>query len=385
MSRGEPKLSHGRWTAVIGAIGIVCAAAVLALAGAAAAEEDSQAGAPAGPDTARADSAYTDLAAFPIVFYTPETGLGFGAAGAYFIRPQGATRPSSISGIAFYSTRGNLQIGIAPELYSRDASRRITGGLSYQDFPQYFYGIGNDTEKEMQEEYTSRAAILNFVYQRRFYRGMRTGLRYHFRYERVTEVEEDGMLSTGEVPGTEEHKVSGLGILTTWDNRDNIVFTRKGTFVELLGIYYGDIFGSDYEYSRISFDVRLFTPVIGEHSVALRGLTTVVSGEAPFQDLATLGGAFLMRGYDDGRFRDKSRLVFQGEYRSAYWWRLAVTVFGSYGGVAHRASDLDFGSFRYAAGLGLRVRLNDENFNLRVDVGVGEDSDGFYIVAGEAF
>lgn len=339
----------------------------------------------ASADSSKADSTYTDLAAFPIAFYTPETGFGMGAAGAYFFKPHPESRPSSIGAIAFYSTRGNLSVGIAPELYSRDGSRRITAALSYENFPQSFWGIGNDTEKEMEEEYTSRAVNFDFSFQRRFYRGMRVGLRYNFRYERVTEVEEDGLLVTGEVPGTEEHKVSGLGIVTTWDNRDNIIFTRKGTFVEFLGMYYGDILGSDYEYSRVSFDARLFTPIAGEHSVALRGLATNVAGEAPFQDLPVLGGAFLMRGYDVGRFRDKSRMIFQAEYRSAYWWRFSAAVFGSYGGVAHRLSDLDFGSFRYAAGAGMRFRLNDENFNLRIDAGVGENSSGFYIVAGEAF
>ena len=342
-----------------------------------------QAAASAG--SAGADSAYTDLAVLPIVFYTPETGVAMGAAGAYFFKPHPESRPSSISAIMFYSQRGNLMVGLSPELYSRDGSRRIMIGVSYEEFPQSYWGIGDDTTNEMEEEYTSRSVGFEALVQRRFFRGVRLGLRYRFRYERLTDVEEDGMLSTGDVPGTEEHVVSGLGIVSTWDKRDNIYFSRKGTFVEILGMYSGGFLGSDYEYSRFSFDTRWFTPLIGEHTLALRALATAIAGEVPFQDLPRLGGAYLMRGYDDGRFRDEARVVFQAEYRSAYWRGFCVALFGSYGDVAHRLGDLDLGAFKHAAGIGVRYRLNEENFNLRIDFGWGENSSGFYFIAGDAF
>jgi len=342
-------------------------------------------GAAAGADGAMADSAYTDLVVLPIVFYTPETGVAFGAAGAYFFRPHPESRTSSLSGIGFYSQRGNLLLGITPELYSRDGSHRMLLGVSYQDFPQSFWGIGGDTTGEMEEEYTSRAVMFNCLFQHRFLRGARAGLRYKFRYERLTDVEEGGMLSEGILPGADEHIVSGLGVVATWDKRDNIFFSKKGAFVEALAVYHGDLLGSDYAYGEVSLDARLYAPLYGDHSLALRGLTASASGDVPFQELPRLGGAFLLRGYDEGRFRDKVLVAFQAEYRSAYWGRVGIAVFGSYADVAGRWGDLDPRSFKYAAGMGVRFRLNEENFNLRIDAAVGEDSDGFYFVAGEAF
>ena len=333
----------------------------------------------------QADSAYTDLALLPIAFYTPETGMALGAAGAYFFKPHPESRPSSVSAIMFYSQRGNLLIGVEPELYARDGSRRILFGLSYENFPQSFWGVGGDTDSEMEEDYTSRAVYFSFLAQKRFYPGMRVGMRYRFRYERMTDVEEDRGLSAGDLPGTDEHIISGLGIVPTWDSRDNIYFARSGTFVELLAMYYADILGSDYEFTRLSLDVKWFTRLVGEHSLALRAVTTAAAGDVPFQDLPRLGGAYLMRGYNEGRYRDEARLIFQAEYRSAYWWRLGMVVFGSYGDVAPGLGDLDVGSFKYSAGFGLRFRLNEEDYNVRFDFGFAEGSSGFYFMAGEAF
>ena len=94
-----------------------------------------------------------------------------------------------------------------------------------------------------------------------------------------------------------------------------------------------------------------------------------------------------MRGYYDGRFRDKNQVVLQAEYRVPLFWRLGMVAFGGFGTVSNNFSDLDIQYLKYSSGLGLRVALNkSEKLNLRLDYGIGQGkAKGFYFQLGEAF
>ena len=49
--------------------------------------------------------------------------------------------------------------------------------------------------------------------------------------------------------------------------------------------------------------------------LALQAYAFINNGDVPLRSLASLGGANSMRGYYDGRYRDKDQIVFQAEYR----------------------------------------------------------------------
>ena len=53
-------------------------------------------------------------------------------------------------------------------------------------------------------------------------------------------------------------------------------------------------------------------------------------GDAPFYDLAILGGDRIARGYFYGRFRDLHLSTLQVEYRSPYLWRFGLAAFWWY-------------------------------------------------------
>jgi outer membrane protein assembly factor BamA len=103
--------------------------------------------------------------------------------------------------------------------------------------------------------------------------------------------------------------------------------------------------------------------------------------------MAALGGSTSMRGYYDGRYRDRSQVVFQAEYRFPLIGRLGGAAFLSYGDVSPRLSQFDLLRFKYSYGTGLRFRVNPrERLNLRIDYGWGKGkSQGLYFTLGEAF
>ena len=122
-------------------------------------------------------------------------------------------------------------------------------------------------------------------------------------------------------------------------------------------------------------------PFIASHVLAVQGYMNVINGEPPFYMLSLLGGQYLMRGYYEGRYRDKNMLAVQMEYRLPRWKRIGATGF-----VAPATSNFALKNLKPSAGLGLRYLLVPvEKINLRLDLGWGKDSSGFYLAMAEAF
>jgi outer membrane protein assembly factor BamA len=99
-----------------------------------------------------------------------------------------------------------------------------------------------------------------------------------------------------------------------------------------------------------------------------------------------LGGPSLLRGYREGRFRDRRLAVLEGEVRFPIAWRFGGVVFAGVGDVAHDAGDVPaLRELERALGLGVRFRMNDAGVRLRADGAWGREGGGLYLSVGEAF
>ena len=109
--------------------------------------------------------------------------------------------------------------------------------------------------------------------------------------------------------------------------------------------------------------------------------------EIPIRSIATLGGSNRMRGYYEGRYRDKQVFVFQSEVRLPVYKRFGAVVFGSLGDVGKTINDFSLSDLKYSYGGGLRFAVNKtEKLNIRIDYGIaGNGSSGLYFQLGEAF
>ena len=112
----------------------------------------------------------------------------------------------------------------------------------------------------------------------------------------------------------------------------------------------------------------------------------VCGGTVPFNRLPELGGAKLLRGYYEGRFREKNLLALQGEFRSPLYKRFGFTLYAGAGAVAREFSGLTEARWKWTAGAGLRFRLRrDSRLNLRLDVAGNHETFGVYFLGLEAF
>ena len=134
----------------------------------------------------------------------------------------------------------------------------------------------------------------------------------------------------------------------------------------------------DRDLERFSFtnwdvDVRRYLPILHRaRTIALRAWLSSsrpdAGHEVPFYLQPTLGGGYSLRGFPSFRFRDRSLLLVQGEYR----WRVNEFVTGAIfyetGAVARRLEDLD--SFERSYGIGLRAGSRN-GVALRAEVALG--------------
>jgi len=323
----------------------------------------------------------------PVLFYAPETGLGFGASAAYVYRHRGSTvrdRPSVFAAVFILTTRAQLMASLGGNHYWSRERNLLQGGVLYRKFPNLFFGIGNDNPVDGGEDYTDEGPALNLEYLRLIAPSLRAGLTLDAGSSSITETEA-GRLSSGLVPGSSGGNVVGLGASANLDNRDNINYTRSGGLYAVRWRGYDQAIGSDYDFTSTTIDFRAFTHlrglVLGAHAVGMHS-----TGVVPFQLMPALGGDNLLRGYFAGRFRDNDLLAFQLEARFRVWWRFGMVVFGSAGQVAHQPSEIAMSRFHPSYGFGIRfLIISQESLHLRMDFGFGEDESGFYLGFGEVF
>lgn len=339
--------------------------------------------------TSRSDSLQktrSGIYPLPIIFYTPETGWAGGAAAWYLIRDTSSQRASSISGDVIYTQKNQIIVELNGDVYLNRDTYRLLTYLSFQRFPNKFFGTGNYTALSAEETYTPQSVVFHAVLYGHLYSRFNVGPLV--RYERVSMRETDpaGLLASGNIVGSQGGKASGLGVVANWDSRDNTFATTAGSFYQLTGLIYRSVFGSDYNYTDVQIDARNFFELLPTQVLAIQAGGEFIDGSSPFQNLVQFGGQNLLRGYFAGRYRDKNGVAIQADYRIPIWWRFGLVGFA---GVAQVASSVDhfaLNRFWFAGGLGLRFFWNpEERISLRLDYGIGNDSSGMYITVTEAF
>jgi len=327
----------------------------------------------------------SSLSVLPFAFYSPQTKFAFGALPTYIYYTSSVSRPSSMSTPVYYTTQKQFSGALKPEYYSIDNSLYFVSEIVFLKWPEYFYGIGSNTLKENEEEYTINYYGVKFTAQHEFFSGFYFGINYDFGYVKFSKTEIGGTLESGTVTGSQNGDVSGLGLSSSYDTRDKIFFPGNGNYHQIKSNFYGSGLGSDYTYNRYTIDLRRYFTLKENHYIAIQTLGDFIDGDPPFTVLPRIGN--IIRGYYPTRYSDKSLLAFQAEYRLVpLWKRMGIVVFSGVGGVAPEISEFDSDDFKFAAGVGIRyIFIEEEMLNLSIDIGFGESGAEFYMAIGEVF
>ena len=327
------------------------------------------------------------IGAFPVIFYSDETRLAGGGGAQVMFGEQNERFSSSAGLMGFYTQNKQYIFIIAPEIYLKNDSYKITGYFGYSYFPDTFFGIGNNTKKDDEENYTGRLYKINPVIQKKIIPNLFVGVQYDYTYGKVFKTEDGRQLESGWVPGSEGGRASGFGVNATWDSRDNNLYPVSGSFHQFTASSYGSALESDYTFNSYLIDLRHYRQIFGKHIIAFQGVTSINTGCPSFQflnEVSSLGK--YLRGYTNTRFVDKNVVAFQTEYRMPLYWRFGLVAFAGLGQVADKIEKMEFSEFKPSGGLGLRFALiPDQKVNLRIDMGVGKDDGSFDISIMETF
>jgi len=347
---------------------------------------------PIEPDSGKLDSSKDRrlrLIPSPAFGLEPETGFFFGALVLFTLRlyDDSVTRTSNGKFEIDYTQKNQILIESEWNLMFKEDKYILNGENSYKKFPDFFYGIGNNTLEADSELYSYNRINLYNAFLYKLYDHWFIGIQY--RYDRMfnVEIEAGSMLDTGLIVGANGSTTSGIGYIINWDSRDNLLNASEGSYFWYSSTFFTSGLGSSFPFTNHWIDARKYFSTVKDQVLALHLMGQFNTNDPPFNMLALMGSSRDMRGYYKGRFRDRQYITFQAEYRVPVWKRFGFVVFGGVGDVAYSLSGFSASTLKPSVGGGLRYKLDKkENVNLRVDFGLGQNgTTGFYISFGEAF
>jgi hypothetical protein len=178
------------------------------------------------------------------------------------------------------------------------------------------------------------------------------------------------------------------GLQLELDTRDDDYWPTRGTIVKVKSWFYASGLGSTRDFQRYSALGSWYTPMRGDQLILATNIYALgAAGDAPFYALPSIGfGEAGLRGYTQGRYRDRVSLTAQAELRYHSKGRFGAVVFGGFGQVAPELGDLGQADVLPAGGLGLRYQLtNRYPMHMRFDYAWGKNEEMFYFSVVEAF
>jgi len=327
----------------------------------------------------------------PVIMRSVETDWSGGAvlSSTFHLKLKDTvTRTSNMQALVLYTVKKQFIAALNGSTYFTNEKYILNYQVSYSSFPDKFWGLGQNAPDSNEEAYSYRQYYIYIHLLRKLGNNFFAGGLFELQHVGHINYISGGLFDKEQVAGRKGYLISGLGGSITYDNRKDAFAPDQGNFIQFYFNHFDRIFGSDYNYTNLVIDARKFFRVYKEQVLAIQAYSFSNIGDSvPVRSLATFGGSSSMRGFYDGRYRDKNQLVFQAEYRMPVIKRVGVVLFGSFGDIGHTLFDYSFNNLKYAYGAGLRFALTKkEKLNLRLDYGIGQHhNDGLYFQLGEAF
>jgi hypothetical protein len=324
----------------------------------------------------------------PVVYYSPETRLGFGILGtANANLGDSSTMTSYLQSSVIYTLNQQYEISNIGRLYTNQNKHIVQYRFYYTYFPEYYYGYETSSPEDFEELIDYRRLWIElrkyWKIRRHYYGGLFT------RFNSVYDVNYrfEGGLSDSGVPGNNGYHILGLAPSFSSDKRDSQVYPRSGHFVEVYWMAYPGI-SSNFVFGNFRTDWRIYRPLnkLRDDVLTFQLVVNLNEGTVPFRDMADIGGPVITRGYYRGYYRFKNLYALQAEYRFMVhkYVGFAAWVGGAF--VSEVWTQPFEHSFKPNAGIGLRLRINQKDkLNLRADYGFGTNQSGLYFDASEAF
>lgn len=328
-----------------------------------------------------------DFGVIPGPHYSSTAGLGLGilATGTYSADRSDPELPrSNVSLFGDITTKGFMLIGLRGNHIFPEEKYRLDYRTYVYTFPTKFYGIGYDNgnidENETEYRRMRFDAMARFMF--RIAENTYLGPMVNFKYVDATEIDSSRLhLFEGQ-----DRKMTAqtVGLSFTYDSRDFMLNARRGWFVQLDQTFTPRFLGNDYCFSTTELTASTYRQVWKGGVLAGELHSCFNYGNPSWCTMSEVGNNSRMRGYFEGRYRDKHIIEAQLELRQnikgrngAVVWVGAAQVFPEFGAMRFR-------KILPNAGIGYRWEFM-KRVNVRIDCGFGKNGAGFMFNINEAF
>ena len=318
--------------------------------------------------------------------YSTDTKLGIGlvAAGLYRANANDTLLPpSNVSLFGDVSTVGFYMLGIrGTHIFPQD-KYRADYTIYFYSFPCKFCGMGYDMGDDDSNKSDMKRWQARFKASFLFHLGDNLYLGPMVSYDYVIgrRIERPELLN-----GMDQHTWNiGAGFSAVYDTRDVLTYPHRGFYINLSQCFRPRFMGNDYAFSTTELQVDAYQRVWKGAILAEDFRTMLNFGNPSWGMMALLGNSNSMRGYYEGRYRDKHKMEAQVELRQHVWKRNSLTTWVGAGTVFHKFSEMRSRHILPNFGIGYRWEFK-KNVNVRLDYGFGKAGQtGFLFSINEAF
>ncbi len=305
------------------------------------------------------------------------------ASGTYRLRRDSITQLSNVSLYGDATTTGFLLIGVKGNNIFPKNKFRIDYDFYLYTFPSDFWGIGyeNGNNNANKSSYDRLETILRIDWLARLHKDLYGGISTGFNWVKGSDFTKIELLE-GEA---REVISTSIGATLVYDSRDFITNAAKGVYIKVNQRFFPKFLGNKKAFTRTDFIFDYYHRLWEGAILAFDLHGEFNYGDVPWNMLAALGGSARMRGYYEGRYRDKNLIETQIELRQHIWRRNGIAVWVGAGNVFPSFSGFKWGHTLPNYGIGYRWEFKNR-VNVRLDYGFGKKGQsGFLFNINEAF
>ncbi len=332
--------------------------------------------------------------------FSSSKGFGIGLVGTGRYRQDRSDTLSQPSDVALFgdvTTKKSYTVGIrGTHIFPHDKGR-IEYTLAANSFEENFWGIGY----EMGDDDSNKSKIKRWKIQAKasflwkVAKGLFFGPTVTYDYVNASEVERPELLAG---MGTKNWNIGG-GLTLAFDSRNSRTKPTEGFYLNITQLFRPEALsgGSDFIATGVSVDgygtgftttdfrFNAYGKLWRRAVIAGDVRGTLNFGDPSWGMMSMIGNSFSMRGYYEGRYRDKHKLEAQVELRQDFWKRSGAVVWVGVGTVFDKFTAVRADRLLPNFGVGYRWEFK-KNSNIRFDYGFGKKGiSGFVFNINEAF
>lgn len=313
--------------------------------------------------------------------YASDTGFGVGLVASALYSTDRSDSTLEKSNASLYSdvtSKAFLMIGLRGNNIFPRKRYRLDYRLYVYTFPSYLWGFSypqsdNDDNKSKYSR-TKFEVMARFLVPLNRYSYLGPIVRYQ--YVHAYKLKDNAPQLLAGMPMTVSDVA--VGVSYTLDSRDFMLNASRGWFMQLDLTANPTFLGNNNTYWSAEMQLATYRKAWRGAIIAGELHTRQSTGQVPWPMLSDVGSSNRMRGYYEGRYRDKHKIETQIELRQHVWRRNGIVLWAGAGTVFPKFSAMRMSHVLPNYGLGYRWEFK-KNVNVRLDYGFGKAGQSSFI------